>query len=45
MDGKDKQFIPYCGTWMRRGSYDDNPAEWGPSDKPVTALIKLLEEM
>ena len=28
VDGKDKQYIPQCSTWMNRGHYDDDPAEW-----------------
>lgn len=28
VEGKDKQYIPQCSTWMNRGHYDDDPAEW-----------------
>lgn len=29
VQGVEKRFIPYPGTWFRAGHYDDDPSEWG----------------
>ena len=26
---EDRKYIPHPATWFNRGSYDDDPAEWG----------------
>jgi hypothetical protein len=26
---EERKFIPHPATWFNRGSYDDDPAEWG----------------